>query len=310
VLAAAEGLRAKLPRTVALEDLISAGESGLVRAIDTCDATKITSFENHSYSIIRSCMLNSVLSVQGQLTSDQYDRSSPPRQLLNDVLTKGLTRAERLIMVLYYLEDMTMKEIGATLDLSEVRISRMLSSAVKRNKHLRPLYASDEPTQELILAVQTISKELVCRIKRHPREMYKLYPRQFEELIAEILANFGWEVRLTPSTRDGGYDIYAITRESMANVQISWIIECKKYAPERKVGIDIVRKLHSVKTSKNVGCMMLATTSHFTRGVQEFKASRYDLQLKDYDGIVEWIDKYQPNPGGQLYIPGTKLIIP
>ena len=34
-------------------------------------------------------------------------------------MTKGLTRAERLIIILYYFEEMTMKEIGATLDLSE-----------------------------------------------------------------------------------------------------------------------------------------------------------------------------------------------
>lgn len=35
------------------------------------------------------------------------------------MVTKGLNRNERLIIILYYYEDMTMKEIGATLDLSE-----------------------------------------------------------------------------------------------------------------------------------------------------------------------------------------------
>lgn len=48
--------------------------------------------------------------------------------------TKGLTRAERLIIVLYYYEEMTMKEIGATLDLSESRVSQMHSSIVARLK--------------------------------------------------------------------------------------------------------------------------------------------------------------------------------
>ncbi|MEN6309539.1 MAG: FliA/WhiG family RNA polymerase sigma factor, partial [Anaerohalosphaeraceae bacterium] len=36
---------------------------------------------------------------------------------LKNLLTKGLTRAEKLIIILYYYEEMTMKEIGATLDL-------------------------------------------------------------------------------------------------------------------------------------------------------------------------------------------------
>lgn len=53
---------------------------------------------------------------------------------LKNLLTKGLTRAEQLIIVLYYYEEMTMKEIGATLDLSESRVSQMHSSIVARLK--------------------------------------------------------------------------------------------------------------------------------------------------------------------------------
>ena len=53
---------------------------------------------------------------------------------LKDLLSKGLTRAEKLIVILYYYEEMTMKEIGATLDLSESRVSQMHSSIVARLK--------------------------------------------------------------------------------------------------------------------------------------------------------------------------------
>lgn len=56
------------------------------------------------------------------------------RQDLQFLLTKGLTRAERLIVVLYYYEEMTMKEIGLTLDLSESRVSQMHSSILARLK--------------------------------------------------------------------------------------------------------------------------------------------------------------------------------
>ena len=50
------------------------------------------------------------------------------------LITKGLSRAERLIIVLYYYEQMTMKEIGITLDLSESRVSQMHSSILARLK--------------------------------------------------------------------------------------------------------------------------------------------------------------------------------
>lgn len=56
------------------------------------------------------------------------------RRDLKDVLTKGLSRAEKLILVLYYYEEMTMREIGATLDLSESRVSQMHSSILARLK--------------------------------------------------------------------------------------------------------------------------------------------------------------------------------
>ena len=56
------------------------------------------------------------------------------RDDLKLLLTKGLSRAERLIIVLYYYEEMTMKEIGITLDLSESRVSQMHSSILARLK--------------------------------------------------------------------------------------------------------------------------------------------------------------------------------
>ena len=37
-----------------------------------------------------------------------------------------------LILILYYYEEMTMKEIGATLDLSESRVSQMHSAILSR----------------------------------------------------------------------------------------------------------------------------------------------------------------------------------
>ena len=53
---------------------------------------------------------------------------------LMKLVTKGLNRNERLIIILYYYEELTMKEIGNTLGLSESRVSQMHSSIVARLK--------------------------------------------------------------------------------------------------------------------------------------------------------------------------------
>ena len=54
------------------------------------------------------------------------------REDLRAILTRGLSRAEQLIIILYYFEQMTMKEIGATLDLSESRVSQMHTMILTR----------------------------------------------------------------------------------------------------------------------------------------------------------------------------------
>lgn len=240
---------------------------------------------------------------------------------MKNLLIKGLTRAERLIINLYYYEGMTMKEIGKSLDLTESRVSRMHSFILERLKKNFPFKDEDIITnpllrtekalpKQLIKVVGVVTIELINYLKKHPKALYKIKPRQFEELIAEILASYGWQIQLTPPVKDGGYDIFAISKEILSGVKTSWIIECKKYSPENKVSIDIVRALYGIKSNLRIANALIATTSYFTKGANDFKASRYDIELKDYESILEWINQYHPNPNGKLYIKNNQLIIP
>ena len=53
------------------------------------------------------------------------------KDVLVDVLS-GLTEQEKLVLALYYYEEMTLKEIGETLDISESRASQIHTKAVGR----------------------------------------------------------------------------------------------------------------------------------------------------------------------------------
>jgi RNA polymerase sigma factor for flagellar operon FliA len=57
------------------------------------------------------------------------------RELLTEHLTKGLSREERLVLKLYYFEQMTMAEIGQVLDLSESRVSQIHKEILQRLRH-------------------------------------------------------------------------------------------------------------------------------------------------------------------------------
>ncbi len=60
----------------------------------------------------------------------------PGKKLQNSdlikVVTKGLSQSERLVIILYYYENLTMKEIGLTLNLSESRVSQIHTSIMRR----------------------------------------------------------------------------------------------------------------------------------------------------------------------------------
>lgn len=58
----------------------------------------------------------------------------------------ALSEQERLVLALYYYEEMTLKEIGETLNISESRVSQIHTKAVHRlRSRLRPLFSGEAP---------------------------------------------------------------------------------------------------------------------------------------------------------------------
>ncbi len=66
-------------------------------------------------------------------TNTQTHLTDTQKQRMKDFL-KGLTRAEKLVVVLHYYDEMTIGEVAEKLDLSEARVSEMHSSIITRLK--------------------------------------------------------------------------------------------------------------------------------------------------------------------------------
>lgn len=161
-------------------------------------------------------------------------------------------------------------------------------------KEVYPQYFSSENIEnnpQIQIELNEINDELIAYLARHPEYMRHLHPRKFEELIAEIIKSKGYEVTLTPQTRDGGKDIVAIYKSPFGNQM--FIIECKRYNEDNKVGVELVRGLYGVKMSERANQGILVTSSTFTKGAIDFvKPLKFELALKDYNDITQWCKEY------------------
>lgn len=153
--------------------------------------------------------------------------------------------------------------------------------------------------RSIIEVTGLVGAKLVEHFARHPKELKSMNRRKFEELIAEVFSGFGYDVQLTQQTRDGGRDVIAIAKRE---IEVKYLIECKRPDPGGYVGIRPVRELYGVKCDERATKAILATTAHFSRdALLFFDNHRWELEAKDYDGLLEWIADYMDrHPSGSV----------
>jgi restriction system protein len=145
-------------------------------------------------------------------------------------------------------------------------------------------------SKQVVSDIVQVSDAFLRKLKSDPKLLYDLSPRKFEEVVAELLNKLDYEVTLTPASKDGGKDIYAAKKDYLGT--FLFIVECKKYAPDRPIGVGLVRQLNGVVQAEQATAGILATTSFFTRGAKEFQRKiAYQISLKDYFGIQAWLDE-------------------
>jgi hypothetical protein len=121
-----------------------------------------------------------------------------------------------------------------------------------------------------------------------PEELYRLTSREFEVLVSELLARDGWHVELTGRSADGGIDIFALNRAG--SIPHSMLVQAKRYASHRKVGVSVVREVLYLVESHRVNSGLIATTSHFTQiAGRERDLHSWRLALTDKEALLEWL---------------------
>lgn len=143
--------------------------------------------------------------------------------------------------------------------------------------------------ERVVVAVRFVGDELLKKVKANPEIMRDISPRQFEEVIAELLLRQGYDVELTPAVRDGGFDVRAARSDDLGS--FLFLVECKRFTPPNKVGVQVIRSLYGTVQQMNATAGIVATTSFFTANAEVFqKDIRHQISLRDFLGVKKWLD--------------------
>ncbi|SIQ93061.1 restriction endonuclease [Chryseobacterium sp. RU33C] len=147
-------------------------------------------------------------------------------------------------------------------------------------------------TKQIVLDETTRIKQIIFEIYLNNEQLYKLHPREFEQLIAELLYNKGFEIELTKQTRDNGYDILAMKYINGFS-PVKYLVECKKYAENRKIGVEIVRSFKEVLSTEQANKGLIVTTSYFSKdAIKKQQETPLLLEYKDKNEVISWVNDY------------------
>ncbi len=157
----------------------------------------------------------------------------------------------------------------------------------------------------MVGSVKAIYKEYLHWLKYHPNAIEEISWEAFERIIAEVFASRGFDVSITARVRNASSDLIAVRRDEFG-VDTRYLIEVKRYARHRKVGLDVVNAVLGAATRAGVEHAFLVTSSSFSSDVelQRSKLTDLRLHLRDGDQVKEWLADYQPQEDGGLWLPG------
>lgn len=160
------------------------------------------------------------------------------------------------------------------------------------DKFGKPIEEIDNSTK---IIVTEVNDELLFKLSQNPKLLHGLLPYDFERVIARMFEKKGFTVKMTTQTRDGGKDIFVAKNDLFSFL---FYVECKKYAPDKPVGIDVIQRLYGVISAEKVTGGIVATTSHFTKPAKDYIQEHqleHQLTLQDYDAISDILKSLQHN---------------
>lgn len=157
------------------------------------------------------------------------------------------------------------------------------------------LTSSGSVNTSTIESFKAVTDTVVERLLRNPGDLYRLHPKIFEELIAEIFKSEGYITEPIQSWNqpDGGVGLIAVRRD-IGGFQVRYAVQCKRYAADRKITAEPIRALAGVLDRFQAHIGVIATTSFFTKPArEEANAYLWKISLRDFEDIVAAFKKLE-----------------
>lgn len=157
---------------------------------------------------------------------------------------------------------------------------------------LSGLLIPERPTFEglLIKSYAAVWVEVARQLGQDWTLARQLTDRQWEEMLAGALDKDGYEVTLTPRSKDHGRDVIAVKPDAGC---LRILGSMKAYAPHRLVPREHVHEMLGVLTAEAASKVIIATTSgfapliHEAPGLSRFIPDR--IQLIDGPHLQKWL---------------------
>lgn len=152
------------------------------------------------------------------------------------------------------------------------------------------------------LIMKECSRALAKRIAICPGEFMNIEWRELERIIATVFSDFGYDVELTPSAKDGGKDVIVWYHGE------SYIIEIKHWNKGNRVGKRYIREFLNIVIKENRKLGLYLSSSGYTANAFETMTyiDKIYFRYGDKSSVLLLLKMYERVNNG-LYTPSNNL---
>lgn len=150
--------------------------------------------------------------------------------------------------------------------------------------------------------IKETSRQLAKLLAQNPEQFMQIEWRDLERIIATVFSDFGYNVELTPSAKDGGKDVIVWYKGE------SYIIEIKHWNAKNKVGKDYISDFLQVIVKENRKAGLYLSSSGYTSKAFEAlsKIEKTKFRYGDKTSMISLLKMYERVNNG-IYVPVNDL---